>query len=208
VTQGSRLTRSQQRKRHERSTISRAPSSAIYWPRGRSQPRSECVACGWSYTPKAEGDDSTRFCSARCREAYDAGFPPHDPRYHTKGNQRWYALPLGREGFKIDCAGCGKRFDSLGLRCCSVECERGLGQKRETERLKVEAGIEFVSKLGPKRKCQTCQGNIPRWRNGRAVSRRTRFCSPRCSRSARVAYPHPSAGLVAETAKKCPENGA
>ena len=203
MTQGSRLTRSQQRKRHE-GRQSRARHRARSTGReAEVSPDTGVRRLRLELHAQAEGDDSTRFCSARCREAYDAGFPPHDPRYHTKGNQRWYALPLGREGFKIDCAGCGKRFDSLGLRCCSIECERGLGQKRETERLKVEAGIEFVSKLGPKRKCQTCQGNIPRWRNGRAVS-----CSPRCSRSARGAYPHPSAGLVAETAKKCPENGA
>jgi hypothetical protein len=108
--------------------LARAIERDLLAERPKSAPTPECVACGWSYTPKAEGDDSTRFCSARCREAYDAGFPPHDPRYHTKGNQRWYALPLGREGFKIDCAGCGKRFDSLGLRCCSIECERGLAR--------------------------------------------------------------------------------
>ena len=85
-------------------------------------------------------------CSAGVSEAYDAGFPsPRSQVSATKGNQRQYALPLGREGFKIDCAGCGKRFDSSGAAvCCSIECERGLGQKRETERLKVEAGIEFV----------------------------------------------------------------
>jgi len=43
-----------------------------------------------------------------------------------------------------------------------------------------EAGVEFESKLGPKRKCHQCGGDIPRWRNGRLVSKATRFCTPKC----------------------------
>ena len=155
--------------------------------RPKPAPTPECHACGHGYTPgQLGGDDSTRFCSARCRGTYDAGLPAHDPTYANKSNPRWYSLPMGRYGFLIDCAGCGKRFDSKGLRCCSPACERSLGERGEIERLKAEAGVEYVSKLGPKRKCEGCGGDIPRWRNGRKVSARARFCSPSCGQKARA----------------------
>jgi hypothetical protein len=173
--------------------------------RPRSAPTPRCFACDREHTPSQPGDDaSTRFCSDRCRTAYDNGLPAYDPFCASKSNPRWYSLPLGRHGFLIDCAGCGQRFDSPGWRCCSTKCERQLGERREIDRLKAEAGIEFESRLGPKRKCQTCLGDIPRWRNGRQVSKATRFCSPKCSRSARLASDSPAADLVTETGKKCP----
>ena len=33
------------------------------------------------------GDDSTRFCSTRCREAYDAGFPAWDENAELNGHR-------------------------------------------------------------------------------------------------------------------------
>jgi predicted nucleic acid-binding Zn ribbon protein len=145
--------------------------------RPKRAPTPECFACGRTYVPKPMGGDD-RFCSDRCREAYDAGFPPYDPTYHLKSNPRWYSLPMGKHGFLIECHGCGRTFDSKGLRCCSTKCERGLGEKREIKKLKAEAGVEFVSKMGPKRKCERegCGRDIPRWRGGKRVSARARFC--------------------------------
>ncbi len=174
------------------SNLARAIERDLLAERPRSAPAPECFACGRGYVPKPSGgDDSTRFCGNRCCEAYDAGFPAYDPTYHHKSNPRWYGLPIGPKGFLIDCACCGERFDSKGRRCCSIECERGLGAKRETDRLKAEAGIEYVSKMGAKRRCQGpgCPHDIPRWRNGRAVSKATRFCSPKCSHTARKDNP-------------------
>jgi hypothetical protein len=170
--------------------LARAIERELLVDRPRSAPTPECFACGRGYVPKPSGDASTSFCSVRCREAFDAGFPPYDPTYHHKTNQRWYSLPLGRHGFLIDCAGCGKRFDSKGLRCCSIECERALRPRS-----------------GSKRRCERCQGDIPRWRNGRKVSKATRFCSPKCARSARRPSGSSKDDSVAETIKKCPENG-
>jgi hypothetical protein len=95
-----------------------------------------CFACGRPYLPKPpSGDDSTRFCSTRCREAYDAGLPAHDPDYASKSNPRWYSLPMGRHGFLINCGGCGRTFDSKGLRYCSTECERNYRQREERNAL-------------------------------------------------------------------------
>jgi hypothetical protein len=164
----------------------------------------ECFACGRTYVPKPpSGDDSTRFCSVRCREAFDAGFPPLDPAYHLKTNQRWYSLPLGRHGFLIECAGCSKTFDSRGLRCCSTECERTYRQRQQNQADLAEIGMEIATK----RKCEACGGNIPNWRNGRRVSKATRFCSSQCGQRARKALGGLNRDQSVQTAKKCPSNG-
>jgi hypothetical protein len=42
----------------------------------------ECFACGRSYMRRpVSGDDNARFCSTRCQDAFDAGFPPYDPNH-------------------------------------------------------------------------------------------------------------------------------
>jgi hypothetical protein len=44
-------------------------------------------ACGRGYMAMPlSGDDSTRFCSTRCREAYDAGFPAWDKNTELNGH--------------------------------------------------------------------------------------------------------------------------
>ena len=173
--------------------------------RPRAAPTPECFACSRACTPKPPtGDDSTRFCSDRCREAYDAGCPPHDPRYHTKGNQLWYRLPLGREGFLIDCAGCGKRFDSSGLRCCSPPASASLAS----------AGRSTASRL--RLASSSCRNSAPsaRAKNAGATSR-AGATAARCrvppASAPRNAAPKPGsapdsppADLPRETRKKCP----
>jgi hypothetical protein len=42
----------------------------------------ECFACGRSHMRRqVSGDDNSRFCSKRCQDAFDAGFPPYDPNH-------------------------------------------------------------------------------------------------------------------------------
>ena len=145
-----------------------------------------CCACGRSFTyRRSHGDDSGRFCSMRCREWHDAGNPAYDPDYGSKNNPRWYGLLIGPHGFYIDCAGCSKRFDSRGPRCCSLECERRARERVETNALMTEVGMDTPVK----RQCQApgCTNGIPRWRKGRAVSKAVRYCSPACGRRARKA---------------------
>jgi hypothetical protein len=148
-----------------------------------------CHLCGYSHTYHGpNGDVSGRFCSDRCRELYDSNrFPAFEP--YNRHDQRWYSLPVLPGGFQIDCGGCGKPFRSRGLRCCSPKCESAYRQRGEVEKLKAEAGIVFESKLGAKRKCgrDGCPNDIPRWRNGRLVSKATRFCSPKCKQIAKRA---------------------
>jgi hypothetical protein len=45
----------------------------------------ECFACGRSHMRRpVSGDDNPRFCSRRCQDAFDAGFPPYDPNHDRR----------------------------------------------------------------------------------------------------------------------------
>ena len=156
----------------------------------------KCYACGKGLV----GDTSGRFCSLRCRDAFDAGIPAYDPDYASKSNPRWYSLRIGPQGFHIDCAGCGCRFDSKGPRCCSPECKGVYRDRQGRDRLLADVPFRVV-----KRKCEYehCGRGIPNWRNGRRVSKATRFCSAKCKDRHNRLNPV----LRRETAKKCPSNG-
>ena len=184
----------------------------------RDRPRvtsPRCWCCDREFSPRPNvGDDNTAmFCSPHCIATYDSGFtmrPNPDPFITTwkaaaGGSPGYMPTPMrmGRHGFLINCAGCGREFDCVsGLRCCSRECERTLKDRKETAELMDAAGMDRPVK----RKCEQCAGDIPNWRNGRRVSKSTRFCSPSCAQKARRLSDSPSAVLVAETAKKCPSN--
>jgi hypothetical protein len=147
----------------------------------------DCFLCGRSFTYRGhKGDLSGLFCSDKCRDAYDAGYrrsEPVDPftvtgwRVVAGGNPGYLpSTPMrqAQEGWYITCAGCGREFESTGLRCCSADCERRVCEHAENLALMAEAGMEPE----PKRKCRVpgCDNPIPKWRNGRRVSRRARFC--------------------------------
>jgi len=172
-----------------------------------------CYICSHTFVYQGRrGDDlfsNGRFCSMHCQDWYDAGNGPissSDPFDVQLGDwlviagppgveigSRYYAgifgdrlgAPMKRTtaGFKIPCANCRKEFDSTGLRCCSPECERRYRERQTNIAVMAEAGIEPTAK----RQCAECGGRIPMWRNGRKVSSATRFCSPKCSRRAKVA---------------------
>jgi hypothetical protein len=164
----------------------------------------DCFACGRSFTYRgSNGDDSGRFCSSRCRVAYDAGFPRYEPPNYDKlyRFRDGKIMPIGPTGFLIECASCRKRFDSRGLRCCSTECERKLGRKQE-----LEADLKNDPFRAVKRKCEMCGSDLPNWRKGRRVSSTTRFCSDRCRKSAGRVPDSPNPVLSAQTTKKCPKN--
>jgi len=166
-------------------------------PAHKPQTSPTCFTCSRSFS---NGDG--RFCSHRCRQAFDAGFPPYEPF----DRDEFYSLPKGQTGFWIECACCRKPFDSRGLRCCSAECERELRRKQE-----LDAELENDPFRAVKRKCNECGGDIPNWRKGRRVSKAAKFCSPRCKaqygKSARMALNSPNPVLERETAKKPHQNG-
>jgi hypothetical protein len=193
-----------------------------------------CLQCGRPFTPRPDADDP-RFCWEGCYEAFHIRLPPYDPDQLKKLNQLPFTAgsdlrvvagapgltsfdPFkgsnqlsrgirrrGPSGWVIECFGCGAEFDSKGSRCCSAECERRYREHRENDELMAEAGMERPTK----RKCESCGRNLPVWRNGRRVSKTTRFCSDRCQWRHAKASKNPdqvskdSRGVLpAETAKK------
>jgi hypothetical protein len=182
-----------------------------------------CRVCGNTFRYKRRrGELNGNFCSVRCQDWYDAGNPaPSNPvnyavplrdyvviagpasleigsSYYggTFGDQEDAGMKPTTTGFRIQCAHCAQQFESLGLRCCSLECERGYCERQQNLAVMAEVGIE----PGPKRQCANpgCGARIPTWRKGRKVSSLTRFCSPKCARKARTAI---DPVFVAETIK-------
>jgi hypothetical protein len=155
----------------------------------------KCFSCGFSMRYRG-----SRCCSERCREWFDTGNPGYDQDWlyrQPSGPWRVIAGPPGtvgteyhnpdmrptKSGFMIRCAHCTKEFDSRGLRCCSTECERRYRERKDN--LAVMAEVCDAPK--ERRRCAHpgCGRPIPTWRNGRRVSRATRFCSDSCSRQAK-----------------------
>ena len=158
----------------------------------------DCFTCGRSFLHKGcDGDNSGRFCSTRCREGFDAGWPPYDPAYAHKTNPRWYSLPMGPRGFFINCASWGKRFDSIGLRCCSTPYERDY-------RAAEERGKHKITRYASRPTCEVCHTVIAR-RGRRRSPRTARFCSDACrkkqARLPNLALETWSPDLSARTAK-------
>ena len=158
-----------------------------------------CWACGFTFVYRGRRNDlNGNFCSRRCQDWHDAenGPVPHEFVYRWCNSK---PMPIGRKGFYIDCARCQKEFESLGLRCCSVECERGYCEREENLAVMAEVGIEPAAK----RRCEAprCNNIIPKWRNGRQVSKSARFCSRKCQQRAEEGR---SLILSANSLKKCP----
>jgi hypothetical protein len=134
-----------------------------------------CFLCDRSYTYRGpSGDDSGRFCGRLCRQAYDAGSRP-------QSSPQLYSLRAGPVGFFISCPGCRQEFESKGLRHCGPECECNARERADNLAVLAEVGMDAPKK----RSCEICGANLPRWRNGRAVSKATRFCSKKCQARAR-----------------------
>ena len=144
-----------------------------------------CWACGFTFVYRGRRNDlNGNFCSRRCQDWHDAENGPvsHELVYRWCNSK---PMPKGPKGFYIDCAHCQKEFESLGLRCCSVECERGYCEREENLAVMAEVDI----KPAAKRRCEAprCNNTIPKWRNGRQVSKSARFCSRKCQQRAKRA---------------------
>jgi hypothetical protein len=144
-----------------------------------------CFVCGHTFVYHGRrGELNGRFCSLRCQDCYDAGNEPigEETIYRWRDGK---PMRKGAKAFYIDCANCRKKFESLGIRCCSTECERSYCERQENLAVMAEAGIEPAAK----RKCvgPGCDASIPNWKKGRRVSKAVRFCSEKCSKRARRA---------------------
>jgi hypothetical protein len=129
----------------------------------------ECLSCGRGFVYKGpSGDDSGRFCHARCREWYDAGNPTYEPSKVVveRANQvplRDWKVVAGPPGLE---AGSAYYADIL---------DRGPKKERVIGKL---ANDELIR---PRRLCDRCSQPLPVWINGRKVpSTRLRClkCSP------------------------------
>jgi hypothetical protein len=165
-----------------------------------------------------EGDLNGRFCSMRCQAWFDDGNPSYEQRqeaerqllkvplssfkvvagqsglevgtsyYATVFPKGFKFTPMrrGSEGWYIACKNCNKEFESKGLRCCTPECEKAYREKEGRQATMKEAGMEPATR----RICEGpgCDRPIPKWKNGRRVSSKVRFCSDLCrKRSAKAA---------------------
>jgi hypothetical protein len=141
----------------------------------------KCFMCGVSMLYRG-----SRFCSEQCCDFYDTGEagPEQDwrqPRRIVYRDDAGKPMSPTMHGFKILCDGCGKEFESSGLRACSTDCERRHRDRQTNLAVMAEAGIEPAAK----RRCAVCAAVIPAWRKGRKVSSATRYCSPKCGRRAK-----------------------
>jgi hypothetical protein len=171
-----------------------------------------CLVCARSY-----GKGDGRFCSVRCRDAFDDGYPPYDrpaglpkigdtPRVVVAGPPTLIArdLPTRSGGWIIPCAGCKRDFVSKGLRCCSPECEKKCREHLEIEATMREVGAEAA----PKRRCEVCNAVIPRWtKGGRAVKKTVRFCSDKCRQKAKQHSRSSTPSTTAKSPLKALQNG-
>src|SRR5262249_22027828 len=119
-------------------------------------------------------------------------------------NPRLYSLPMGTNGFMIDCAGCGKKFESRGLRCCSADCECDRRRQQDLE-IELEGSPRAI-----KPRCRECGASMKLWRKGRRVSTARKFCSSACqqrhSRKRRMGDSPRPKKMNGETQKMSPEN--
>jgi hypothetical protein len=162
-----------------------------------------CFVCGYTFVYKGrQGELNGRFCSLRCQDWYDAGNPSYEQQ--REHERKLLHTPIedltiiaGPPGVEVGsryrpfgdrpawdgrCAFCRKEFSSTGLRCCSKECEKSYLDRQANLATLKEAGIEPIAK----RMCEgpDCDRPIPKWKNGRQVSSKVRFCSPLCRKRA------------------------
>jgi hypothetical protein len=130
-----------------------------------------------------DGDNSGRFCSDRCRDAYDRvglRYRPPEARY-THGDGRAMARVTG--GFRIACRYCQVEFNSNGLAFCSDECRR----LEETRKEAKAAG--HSPRRG--RKCIDCGSRIARYtptgKAAKATVVRCTACQRKATRVAKAA---------------------
>ena len=169
-------------------------------------------SCGTTYVYRRRlGELNGNFCSTRCQDWHDAGNPTYEQQCEHErkltgaalGNFRVVAGPpdlevrsdlyqrlgfsgipmrRGSHGFYIACKHCNKEFGSKGLRCCSPEHEKAYRESQERRAVLKEAGIEPTSRRMCE--CPGCDRPIPKWKNGRQVSAKVRFCSDLCRKRA------------------------
>jgi hypothetical protein len=129
--------------------------------RQREQPKHNilpCFSCGYTFVYRGrQGDLNGNFCSMRCQAWFDDGNPTYEQQ-QTGIVYRW------RDGRPM---------------------KRAYNERQTNLAAMTEAGIEPATK----RRCAApgCEATIPKWKNGRRVSSKVTFCSPKCRQRAKRA---------------------
>jgi hypothetical protein len=180
-------------------------TAALLADRNRIAPErsdsNECWVCGYAFRYRGrQGELNGRFCSLRCQDWHDGGNPRlSDINKIVYRDRNGAPMQPGRHGFHIRCASCHKEFESLGLRCCTADCERRYRERQDNLAVMAAAGVEPAAK----KLCAApgCAAVIPKWRKGRKVSSATRFCSSKCAQRANRATAPSDPPLTLETMK-------
>jgi hypothetical protein len=204
-----------QRERPKHNIVPCWSCGTTYVYRGRQGAASIWTGSDEDGHPSPDTSLNGNFCSMRCQEWFNAGNPTYEqqceherklmgaalgsfvvvaapPELEVGSNlyQRlgFSGMPMRRagHGFYIACKHCNKEFESKGLRCCSQDCEKAYRESQERRAVLKEAGIEPTARRMCE--CPGCDRPIPKWKNGRQVSSKVRFCSDLCrKRSAKAA---------------------
>jgi hypothetical protein len=171
-----------------------------------------CWSCGTTYVYRGrQGELNGNFCSMRCQAWFDGYNPTYEQQCEHErkltgaalgdfvvvagppelevGSKLYQGLgfsgmPMrrGSHGFYIACKHCNREFESLDLRCCSSDCDKAYRESQERRAVLKEAAIEPTSRRMCE--CPGCDRPIPKWKNGRQVSSKVRFCSDLCRKRA------------------------
>jgi len=137
----------------------------------------KCFLCRASFIYRIPHEDNSgRFCSPLCRNAYDhvgLRYRPPEAGYTLYDGHPITPVP---GGFHIACRSCGVQFNSKGLAYCSDECRR-IGETRK----EAEAAGHDPRKG---RTCIDCNARIPRYGPSGRATKATVIRCPACQRKA------------------------
>ena len=143
-----------------------------------------CFACGRTFMPRpSAGDDNVRaFCSARCRDAYDGGWP-----VYNNNKMDVFGAPMSTWRVLAGPPGVGIGSKYYAPLVEAIERKRG----RHT---RSSGGVELIR---PRKLCQRCGAKLPVWINGKQVRSDRKFCTA-CSPNLRSGTRGRSSGLTAK----------
>jgi hypothetical protein len=151
----------------------------------RTSDAAECFACGRSFLPRpSTGADNTHaFCSTRCREAYDGGWPAY-----TSNKTDVFDVPMSASRVVAGSPGV-----EIGSQYYAPIIE---AVERHRKRLARGSGGKLIR---PRKLCQRCGAKLPVWINGKQVRSDRKFCTA-CSPNPRSGTRGRSGGLTSKKA--------
>ena len=143
-----------------------------------------CYACGRSFMPRpSTGDDNVHaFCSAKCREAYDGGWPAYN-------NNKTDVFDVPMSAWLVVAGPPGVEIGS--------QYYAPIVEAIERQRKRLARGRSGEELIRPRKLCQRCGAKLPVWINGKQVRSDRKFCTA-CSPNPRSGTRARSGGLTAK----------